>query len=136
MRGLRLDEVSGARVTAGFNSPGVADQIGQKSPHIARGTELPLSVLRTIPQATLDAMTTNQRHLALIPKGKGAGIHGAAPLAAHGATTLTTGLTKDLERVVVDAGNGKFDVIEGVKINAKPLTEKAAQKLADAVPKP
>lgn len=126
--GLNLNDCTGAKVTAGFNSPSVAAAIGQKSPHIKRGTELPLDVLKTIPAATLDAMVTNGRHLMLRPRPAGSQDRVArAPLKSEAGVPLA-----GLERVVVAAEGGKFDVIEGVKINTKPLTQRAAAKLADA----
>jgi len=128
---LNLNDCSGAKVTGGFNSPSVAAAIGQVSPHIKRGTELPVDVLKTIPRSTLDAMVTNGRHLVLRPKPAGGR---AADIFAEGGQGQPARLPESgaLERVVIPADGGKFDVIEGVKINAKPLTNKAAQKLADA----
>ena len=125
---LNLDDCSGARVTGGFNSPSVAAAIGQKEPHIKRNTELPVSVLKTIPTATLDAMVQNGRHLVLRPKPAGGDAAAArAPLKSEAGAPLT-----GLERVVVPAEGGKYDVIEGVKINAEPVNKRTANKLANA----
>ena len=38
------------------------------------------------------------------------------------------------ERFVVNRGFGKFDVIEGRKLNAEPVTKEAAEELAGLVP--
>src|SRR5882672_6898954 len=105
---LRIEEIGGAIVRRPFNSPGIAEALGQASSYIKNGTRLTPELLATMVSSTRNTLI-ERGALYCWPKDVS-----AAPA----------------ERFVVDRRFGRFDVIEGRKVNADYLSKEEAKALA------
>lgn len=99
-------EIGGGTVRRAFTRAGKT---------IPSGTKLSRAEILAIPPS-------NRR--VLIDMGS-ISVHGPIPAAAKGGKPEAAG-----ERFVIACANGRYDVIEGRRLNPKPLTLKQAEKLA------
>lgn len=125
---MQIDEIGGGKVLRAFSSSAIAAMLGQKQDRLVMGTMLDQEHLRMLPPANRNALIEN-RFIQVWPlmakDGAAAVARAPVPLVPH-------------ERHVISRGFGKFDVIEGRKLNADPLTKDQAEAMAkppaDAAP--
>lgn len=113
MRPIPMETVSCGKVLRGFNSDGG---------RVKAGTILTHEQLSKMPRQNRDVMV-EKNWIILIPKD---------PMNSAKPSQVSPPAVADgqPQRHLVSLGFGRFDVIEGVKLNEKPLRKKEAEALA------
>lgn len=111
LRNLVADDIGGAVVLKAFRGTG-----GEM---VLAGTRLTEEHVRAMPRANRESLVDNHR-LHILSKSQ-------ASVASE---------PRDTHAFVVHLGAGKYNVIEGVKINDEPITKEEAEALAGTDAKP